>query len=93
MILIIPAAGRGTRMKSVNPDIPKEMLPLGNRPAIQYAVEEGISAGIKDIVIIISSVKDIIREYFEDSKRRLSLFPEADSVVEEINRRSEEHHV
>ena len=50
--LIIPAAGLGTRMKSVNPDIPKEMLPVGDKPAIQYAVEEGLSADIKNIIII-----------------------------------------
>ncbi len=64
--LIIPAAGLGTRMREVNPDIPKEMLPIGNKPAIQYAVEEGISAGIKNIIIIISKQKEIIRQYFED---------------------------
>ena len=62
--LIIPAAGLGTRMRNVDPDLPKEMLLIGNKPAIQYAVEEGLSAGIKNIIIIISRQKDIIRQYF-----------------------------
>ena len=47
--LIIPAAGLGTRMQTVNPDIPKELFSLGYKPAIQYSVEEALSAGIKNI--------------------------------------------
>jgi len=69
LYLVIPAAGLGTRMRAVNPDIPKEMLPVGGKPAIQYAVEEGISAGIKDIVIIINKQKEMIRRYFEDKSK------------------------
>lgn len=65
--LIIPAAGLGTRMSHVNPDLPKEMLPVGNKPAIQYAVEEGLSAGIKNIIIIINKEKEIIRKHFEET--------------------------
>jgi len=68
LYLIVPAAGLGKRMKSVNPEIPKEMLLVGNKPAIQYTVEEGISAGIKNIVIIINRDKEMIRRYFEDRK-------------------------
>ncbi len=59
--LVIPAAGLGTRMKSVNSRLPKELLPLGEKPAIQYAVEEGIDAGVEQIIIIISPQKEIIR--------------------------------
>ena len=84
--LIIPAAGIGTRMKCVNPDLPKEMLPVGHKPAIQYAVEEGLSAGIKNIVIIISRQKEIIRQYFEKEKVRSSLFPCAADEMHEIRK-------
>jgi len=63
--LIIPAAGRGTRMREVNPDLPKEMLPIGNKPAIQYAVEEGISVGIKNIIVVINREKEEIRKFLE----------------------------
>ena len=62
--LVIPAAGRGTRMKVVDPDLPKEMLPIGPKPAIQYAVEDGVDAGIEQIIIIISRAKETIREHF-----------------------------
>ena len=60
--LVIPAAGLGTRMKSVNPNLPKELLPIGSKPAIQYAIEEGIDAGVERIVVIISRTKEVIRE-------------------------------
>lgn len=82
--LIIPAAGLGTRMKSVNPDLPKEMLPVGDKPAIQYAVEEGLSADIKNIIIIISDQKEIIRRYFEDIKVSKKMFPDALNKLEQI---------
>lgn len=85
--LVIPAAGLGTRMRAVNVDVPKEMLPVGHKPAIQYAVIEGLSAGIKNIVIIISEEKDIIRQYFEDKKFRQNMFPLATEEMEEINRK------
>lgn len=60
--LIIPAAGLGTRMRSVNPQLPKELLPLGGKPAIQYAIEEGIDAGVEKIIVIISPQKEILRQ-------------------------------
>src|SRR4030042_1441717 len=63
-----PAAGFGKRMKAVNAEIPKEMLPVGNKPAILYAVEEGLSAGINNIIIVINRQKEMIRKYFEDRK-------------------------
>ncbi len=74
--LIVPAAGLGKRMKLANPEMPKEMLPVGNKPAIQYTVEEGISAGIKNIVIIINRDKEMICKYFAERK-----FEETDKEV------------
>jgi UTP--glucose-1-phosphate uridylyltransferase len=64
--LIIPAAGLGTRMKSVKPGFPKEMLPINNKPAIQYTVEEGISAGINNIIVIISRLKETVKHFLEE---------------------------
>ncbi len=84
--LVIPAAGLGTRMRIVDPAVPKEMLPVGHKPAIQYAVEEGISAGIEKIIIIISRQKEIIRRYFEDKRFAEKMFPRAVGEVERINR-------
>ncbi len=62
-VLVIPAGGLGTRLKPVNPDLPKEMLPVGPKPAIQYAVEEGMDAGMERIVVVISPSKNIIRDH------------------------------
>ena len=50
---VIPVAGFGTRMLPLSKSVPKELLPLGNRPAIHYVVEEAIAAGIKHIEPII----------------------------------------
>ena len=67
--LIIPAAGLGTRMREVNPDLSKEMFSIGNKPAIQYAVEEGISAGIRNIIVVINRQKEEIRKFLETQYR------------------------
>ena len=65
MTAIIPAAGKGTRFLPATRVIPKEMLPIGAKPAIHCIVEEAIAAGADDIVIIISEEKEIIRRYFD----------------------------
>ncbi len=84
--LIIPAAGLGTRMRALSPDVPKELLSVGGRPAIQYAIDEGIAAGIREIVIIISEQKEIIRRFFQDMHFAEKLYPLAGEGIEEINR-------
>ena len=65
MTAIIPAAGKGTRFLPVTRVVPKEMLPVGAKPAIHCIVEEAVEAGADDIAIIISEEKEIIRRYFE----------------------------
>ncbi len=65
MTAIIPAAGKGTRFLPVTRAVPKEMLPIGAKPAIQLIVEEAIEAGADDIAIVISEGKELIRRYFE----------------------------
>ena len=67
MTAIIPAAGLGTRFLPATRVVPKEMLPIGNRPALDLVVEEARSAGATEIVIIISHAKELIREYFRDA--------------------------
>ena len=49
---VIPAAGIGTRFLPATKAVPKELLPILGKPAIQYVVEEGINSGIKDFVIV-----------------------------------------
>lgn len=65
MTAIIPAAGKGTRFLPATRVIPKEMLPIGAKPAIHCIVEEALAAGADDIVLVISEEKEIIRRYFE----------------------------
>jgi len=62
---LIPAAGLGTRWFPWSRIVPKELLPLGNHPAIHYVLEEVVSAGIGEIGIIISEPKKLIRAYVD----------------------------
>ena len=62
---VIPVAGFGTRMLPLSKATPKELLPLGNRPAIHYVVEEAIAAGIKHIVLVGHAQKSAIENYFD----------------------------
>lgn len=64
MKAIIPAAGLGTRFLPVTRVVPKEMLPIGSRPALELIVNEAKSAGADEITIVISRGKELIREYF-----------------------------
>ena len=62
---IIPAAGLGTRLLPNTKSIPKEMLPLVDKPVIQYIVEEAVAAGVEEILIITNRGKSPIEDYFD----------------------------
>lgn len=62
---VIPAAGLGTRVLPASKAIPKEMLPIVDKPAIQYIVEEAVAAGITDILIITGRGKESIEDHFD----------------------------
>jgi UTP--glucose-1-phosphate uridylyltransferase len=64
---VIPAAGLGTRLKPLTDIAPKEMLPLGRKPAVEYIIEELHETGIEDIIFVISPEKMLIRDYFGES--------------------------
>ena len=63
--VIIPAAGLGTRFLPYTKSVPKEMLPLGGKPAIHYIVAEALSAGIKNFSVITSKSKTALENYFD----------------------------
>ena len=65
--VIIPAAGWGTRFLPATKAMPKEMLPIVDKPIIQYVVEEAVTAGIKDIVIVTGWHKRAIEDHFDNS--------------------------
>lgn len=62
---VIPAAGLGTRFLPFTKSIPKEMLPIVDKPTIQYIIEEIVNSGIKDILIVIGRNKDVIVNHFD----------------------------
>ncbi|WP_316674263.1 UTP--glucose-1-phosphate uridylyltransferase GalU [uncultured Tolumonas sp.] len=64
---ILPVAGLGTRMLPATKAIPKEMLPVVDRPLIEYVVREAIAAGIKEIVLVTHSSKNSIENHFDKS--------------------------
>ncbi len=72
---IILAAGYGTRFLPITKTIPKEMLPLGTRPALDYVVQEFTDSGIRDILIINSRRKKVLEDYFDRE-------PELEAVFE-----------
>lgn len=88
---VIPAAGLGTRVLPASKACPKEMLPIVDKPAIQYIVEEAVKAGITDILIITNRGKGIIEDHFdhayelEDNLRKKGKADVADMVAETAN--------
>ena len=64
---IIPAAGLGTRFLPATKAMPKEMLPIVDKPTIQYIVEEAVEAGVEDIIIVTGKGKRAIEDHFDNS--------------------------
>jgi UTP--glucose-1-phosphate uridylyltransferase len=66
-VAVIPAAGRGTRFLPATKSQPKEMLPVVDKPAIQYVVEEAVRAGLTDVLIVTGRGKRAIEDHFDRS--------------------------
>ena len=62
---IIPLAGLGTRLLPLTSIIPKELLPINGKPGLEYVLDECIDAGIKEIILVISKKKMMIKHYFQ----------------------------
>ncbi|MBQ6539708.1 MAG: UTP--glucose-1-phosphate uridylyltransferase GalU [Oscillospiraceae bacterium] len=83
---VIPAAGLGTRMLPATKTVPKELLPLVDKPVIQYVIEEAVASGIEDILIITNRAKSAMDDYFdyypelEERLLRAGKYEEADEV-------------
>ncbi|HPO06689.1 MAG TPA: sugar phosphate nucleotidyltransferase, partial [Candidatus Pacearchaeota archaeon] len=65
--VVIPAAGWGTRFLPATKAMPKEMLPIIDKPVIQYVVEEAVASGIKDVILITGGQKRAIEDHFDRS--------------------------
>lgn len=84
---VIPAAGLGTRVLPATKVMPKEMLPIVDKPAIQYIVEEAAASGIEDILIITNRGKGLLEDHFDRApqlERRLSGDPSKEAILNEI---------
>ena len=79
--VVIPAAGLGTRFLPMTKSVPKELLPILNKPALQYIVEEGIKSGIENYCMITSRGKDAIADHFDT-------YPSFDMMLKELNKES-----
>lgn len=92
---IIPAAGLGTRVLPASKAVPKEMLNIVDKPAIQYIVEEAVAAGIEDILIITNRGKGAIEDHFDhafeletnlkDNAGKKAIYDEVKSIAEMAN--------
>ena len=86
---VIPAAGLGTRVLPATKVMPKEMLPIVDKPAIQYIVEEAAAAGIEDILIITNRGKGLLEDHFDrapELERRLAGDPAKEAILDEVVR-------
>lgn len=85
---VIPAAGLGTRVLPATKSMPKEMLPIVDKPAIQYIVEEAVKSGITDILIITNRGKGLIEDHFdrvpELEARLRNSGPEKQKILDDI---------
>ncbi len=87
MKALIPAAGYGTRFLPATTVIPKELLPIGAKPALQLIVEEALDAGAESVVIVTSPDKPALRSYFEPSdlwRTRAAKRPEAAAALDHV---------
>ncbi|MEM2963194.1 MAG: UTP--glucose-1-phosphate uridylyltransferase GalU [Candidatus Anstonellales archaeon] len=82
---VIPAAGLGTRFLPATKAMPKEMLPVIDKPAIQYVVEEAACSGIRKVLIITGEGKRAIREHFRTANKRVIRLLEKRGKAEVIN--------
>ena len=84
---VIPAAGLGTRVLPATKAMPKEMLPIVDKPAIQYIVEEAVAAGIEEILIITGRGKGIMEDHFDrapELERRLAGDPAKEAILNQV---------
>ncbi|SEB44270.1 UTP--glucose-1-phosphate uridylyltransferase GalU [Paenibacillus sp. GP183] len=95
---IIPAAGLGTRFLPATKAQPKEMLPIVDKPAIQYIVEEAIDSGIEDIIIVTGRNKRAIEDHFDKSVELEMMLEEKGSlelleIVKSVSNLADVHYI
>jgi UTP--glucose-1-phosphate uridylyltransferase len=79
---VLPVAGLGTRVLPASKVVPKEMLPIVDKPTLQYIVEEAVAAGVEEIIFVTSRSKRAIEDHFD-------AFPELEAALERKGKRKE----
>ena len=79
---VLPVAGLGTRVLPASKVVPKELLPLVDKPTLQYIVEEAVAAGVEEIIFVTSRSKRAIEDHFD-------AFPDLEAVLEKKGKRRE----
>lgn len=89
--VVIPVAGWGTRSLPATKNIPKEMLPIYNKPVIQYVVEEAQRAHIKDVIFVTNRAKNVIEDHFDHNLQLEDVLERAGKLdkLEEVRRVAE----
>jgi UTP--glucose-1-phosphate uridylyltransferase len=95
---VIPAAGLGTRFLPATKAQPKEMLPVVDKPAIQYVVEEAVMAGLDDVLLVTGRGKRALEDHFDHAaelERQLAAAGQADllAAVQAVSRLAPVHYV
>ena len=93
---VVPSAGRGTRFLPITKSVPKEMLPVVDRPSIEYIVREATNAGIDDMLLVTRSGKTAIEDYFDEDtglEQALANKPELLAMVQEYKHLARMHTV
>ena len=95
---VIPAAGLGTRVLPATKSMPKEMIPIVDKPAIQYIVEEAVNSGITDILIITNRGKGVIEDHFDHSMSLEEVLKRSNKVemlksIENIHKLANIHYI
>jgi len=92
--VVIPVAGWGTRSLPASKNIPKEMLPVYNKPVVQYVVEEAMRGGVKDVIFVTNRDKNVIEDHFDynlqlemvlERAGKLELLQKVREVAEMVN--------
>ena len=89
---VLPVAGLGTRFLPASKAIPKEMLPIIDKPLVQYAVEEAVREGINEIIFVTSPEKFSIKNHFKKNKKIESILIKSgkQEIAEKINNKISE---
>ena len=78
---VIPAAGLGTRLRPVTRSVPKELLPIGTRPILQWCLTEALEGGFDEIGIVVSSAKPALETYVREERWKDGLLPHLEDAA------------